>query len=95
MCDTKTNTAKVEELPRKKLKTCKEEKNDTPKESENCAVVPTEPLFAEEKGEQPDQPEDTLNIDSPMHYSQKCDISLTFPETPPSFELDPVEQEIV
>jgi len=26
---------------------------------------------------------------------QNCDISLTFPETPPSFELDPYEQELL
>ena len=89
--DTKTSMDRAEEIPQKKLKTCQEEQSET-KENESYAVIKTEPAVVEAKEKLPEQPECMSNAEE--HF-QNCDISLTFPETPPSFELDPDEQEIM
>lgn len=89
--NTKTSTESVDEAPQKKLKTCKDEKSET-KENESCAVIKTEPTDVEEKEKLPELPECVSNAE--QHFQSCADISLTFPETPPSFEIDPGEQEL-
>ncbi|KAL9967558.1 hypothetical protein ACROYT_G025810 [Oculina patagonica] len=89
--DTKTSKESVGEAPQKKLKTCKEEKSET-KENESCAVIKTEPIDVEEKEKLPELPECASNAE--QHFQTCADISPTFPETPPSFEIDPGEQEL-
>lgn len=55
-------------------------------------MIKTEPSVMEEKQKLPELLECTSNGE--QHF-QNCDISLKFPETPPSFELDPGEQELL
>lgn len=89
--DTKRSTENVKEVPRKKFKTYEEEQSET-KQNNSCAMIKTEPSVMEEKQKLPELLECTSNGE--QHF-QNCDISLKFPETPPSFELDPGEQELL
>ena len=82
----------VTEEPRKKLKTCEKEQSE-PKGKDICAVIKTEPPAMEEKQKLAELA-DCVASTAEQHF-ENCDISLTFPETPPSFELDPGEQELL
>ena len=90
--DRKRSTESVKEEPRKKLKTCEKEQSET--KGKDCyTVIKTEPSDMEEKPKLAEIPE-CVASDNEQHF-QNCNISLTFPETPPSFELDPGEQELL
>lgn len=91
VCKEDTVT-KVKEPPRKKLRICNEDGDET-KESEHFGAVQTKQLTVDEKGKHPQQQDIRLDKDSPVHHSPEGAILLTFPETPPSFELDPGEEE--
>lgn len=90
--ETKRSSKNVEEVTQKKLKICTEEKSET-KEDETCAVIETKPTVVEEKEKLPELSECASN--DQQQFQTCADISLTFPETPPSFEIDPGEQELM
>ena len=90
--DRKRSTESVTEEPRKKLNMCEEEQSET-KEKGSYTVIKTEPSGMEEKQKLAEPPE-CVTSTAEQHF-QNCDISLTFPETPPSFELDPCEPELL
>ena len=90
--DTKRSSESVKEEPRKKFKTCEKEQSET-KGKDSYTVIKTEPSGMEEKQKLAELPECVASTGE-QHF-QNCDISLTFPETPPSFELDPCEQELL
>ena len=89
--DRKRSTESVKEEPQKKFKTCEKEQSGT-KGQDSCTVITTEQSGVEEKQKLAELPE-CVSTTCEQHF-QSCDISLTFPETPPSFELDPCEQEL-
>ena len=89
---TERRAARVDEIPQKKLKICKEEHTET-KENESCTEIETEPTAVEEKEKLLELPDCGSNVE--QHFQTCADISLTFPETPPSFEVDPAEQELL
>ena len=82
----------MDEVRQKKLKTCKEVHTET-KPNESCTEIKTEPTVVEEKEKLLELPDCGSNVE--QHFQTCADISLTFPETPPSFEVDPGEQELV
>jgi len=77
----------VAEVPQKKLKKCEDEQVFG-QEKEESVLIKTEPTAEEEKQIIPEQVDCTSN-EQLFHKG----ISTTFPETPPSFELDAIEQE--
>jgi len=83
----KSSTYKVAEVPQKKLKKCEDEQVFG-QEKEESVLIKTEPTAEEEKQIIPEQVDCTSN-EQLFHKG----ISTTFPETPPSFELDAIEQE--
>lgn len=87
--DSKNSNNKVDEIPLKKLKTCRDEWIFK-KEKEECVIIKKEPSAVEKKENLPEQSDCTSN-----EQLNQNDSSTTFPETPPSFELDPSEQETV
>lgn len=91
VCNEDTET-KVKEPPRKKLRTCNGDGDET-KASEHFVGAQTKQLIMDEKGKDPQQPCTRLEKDSPVKHSPEGVILPTFPETPPSFEVDPEEEE--
>ena len=87
--DSKNSNNKVDEIPLKKLKTCRDEWIFK-KEKEECVIIKKEPSAVEKKENLPEQSDCTSN-----EQLNQNDSSTTFPETPPSFELDPSKQETV
>lgn len=81
--ETANNSAgKVDDVPRKKLKKCEDEEMPEPKLEENI-IIKTEPPVVEPK-QTLSEPEDGTSSEQAIEN----DILTTFPETPPSFELD-------
>ena len=91
VCKEDTET-KVKEPPRKKLRTCNEDGDET-KASEHFVGAQTKQLIMDEKGKDPQQPCTRLEKDSPVQHFPEGVVLPTFPETPPSFEADPEEEE--
>ena len=90
--DRKRSTESVNEEPRKKLKTCEKEQSET-KGKDSYTVIKTEAAGREQKQKLAELPV-CVASDNEQHF-QNFAISLTFPETPPSFELDPSAQELL
>lgn len=90
--DRKRRQESVKEEPRKKFKTCEKEQSET-KGKDICAVINTEPSSMEEKQKLAELPD--CEASAAERHVSNYDISLTFPETPPSFELDPNKQELL
>lgn len=90
--DRKRSTECVKEEPRKKFKTCEKEQSEA-RGKDSYTVTKTEPSDMEGKQTLAELLE-CVTSDNQQQF-QNCNISLTFPETPPSFELDPSEQELL
>lgn len=85
--ETKTKADSEEEVPTKKMKTCEEEKM-LKREDKNFVTLETGSNIIETNNQTLSK---LMHCASNEHYAENG-ILTTFPETPPSFELDNSEQ---
>ena len=78
----KYSAGKVDDVPRKKSKKCEDEEMPEIKKEENV-IIKTVPTVVEPK-QTLSEPEDGTSSEQAIENN----ILTTFPETPPSFELD-------
>ena len=87
--DLKKSKENIDEVPRKKLKTS-DAQDIFKEEKKECLMTKTEPFEIEDEQNLPNNSSYTSN-----EQFYQSELSTALPETPPSFEQDPIEQDTV
>ena len=86
--DVKKSKENIDEVPRKRLKTS-DAQEIFKEEKKECLMTKTEPFEIEDEQNLPNNSSYTSN-----EQFYQSELSTALPETPPSFEQDPIEQDI-